>query len=161
MTRPREITPNLLDAVKGRFWSKAVKSPNGDCLEWRAARARRDYGKIEIEGQWWPAHRIAYALAKSIPSPDKIVRHSCDNPRCVNPDHLDVGDDWANAQDRKNRGREPDRRGEANGRCRLDTRTVTEIRASRARHVDLARRFQVSPSTIRDIRSGRRWGHVQ
>lgn len=159
MKPARPITKAMLAGVSARLFGRVEQSDG--CMEWPGARYARGYGRISIGGQWWPTHRIAYALTKGIPSPGELVRHKCDNPPCINPDHLELGDDWLNAQDRKLRGREPDRRGQNNGRCRLTTDDVRAIRSSPLGYKRLARLYGVGRTTIRDARSGRNWSHAR
>lgn len=161
MTQARKITRAMLVGVADRLWPKASINEESGCLEWLGSRTSRGYGRILIGREWWPAHRIAYAIAKSIPAQNELVRHKCDNPRCINPAHLEPGDDYLNAQDRKERGRDPDRRGENNGRARLSVDDVKEIRRSALGGRALARKLGMPESTIRYARSGRNWGHIQ
>lgn len=92
--------------VKDRFMSKVRKDPGG-CWTWIAVRTRRGYGKFYMGGRMIAAHRVSYGLFNGQLSPRTVVMHSCDNPSCVNPDHLSVGSFAENATDmaRKNRGK--------------------------------------------------------
>ncbi len=87
-----------------RFWLRVDRS--GDCWEWTGARQGRGYGKVGVgKAKSALAHRVSYELSNG-PIPDgMIVCHRCDNPPCVRPDHLFLGDDLANALDRESKGR--------------------------------------------------------
>lgn len=88
-----------------RFWGK-VKKGEG-CWEWQGSINTTGYGQIYLGAgrRRSVTHRVSYELAKG-PIPDGlVVMHSCDNPRCVNPDHLSVGTHADNAADRDAKGR--------------------------------------------------------
>lgn len=91
-----------------RFWSHVDRRGGNDdcCWRWTAARDRRGYGRFGPErGQTVFAHRFAFQLECG-PIPDGFcVLHRCDNPACVNPDHLWLGDRAANHFDMVQKGR--------------------------------------------------------
>jgi hypothetical protein len=90
--------------IEERLWSRAVKQPNG-CWEFSGNRHVQGYGVIRHEGRSRRAHRVAYELAHG-PIPERmVVMHSCDNPPCINPEHLSVGTVAENNRDRQNKGR--------------------------------------------------------
>ena len=75
-----------------------------DCIEWTGAK-RRGYGAVRYKGAIWGAHRAAWD-AQVGPIPDgMIVCHSCDNPACVNVEHLFLGTHLDNARDKGAKGR--------------------------------------------------------
>lgn len=118
------------------------------------------YGRFQYEGRLLKsAHRVAYELAVGPIPVGLLVRHTCDNPPCCNPAHLELGTNADNASDRDTRGRLGERRGEANGNARLNEQQVREIRAAAASR-GLAAVYGVSPVTIQAIRARRIWKHV-
>lgn len=88
--------------------------------------------------------------------------HKCDNRKCVNPAHLVPGTAKENTHDMLNKGRGKwvHKHGEDSNFAILKEDDVREIRASKERGIDLAKRFGVSPTAICDIRRGRSWKHV-
>lgn len=88
-----------------RFWAKVDRKSASECWPWLAS-FRGDYGYIRITGKGEQAHRIAWALAngRSIPA-GLLIRHSCDNPACCNPQHLLLGTQAQNVLDAIERGR--------------------------------------------------------
>ena len=74
------------------------------CIEWTGARDP-NYGNRKVDGVMWKAHRYAWAEANG-PIPDgMMVLHSCDNPPCVNVDHLFLGTNMDNLRDASRKGR--------------------------------------------------------
>ncbi|GAA3882836.1 HNH endonuclease [Haloarcula argentinensis] len=155
-----------LKKVSGRFWSKVDKGDAEDCWEWQAARSDsgfgngRGYGQFKFDGSMRNAHRIAYALENGDPE-GELVLHKCDNPGCVNPSHLYLGDQSDNVQDMFERGRKS-HSGDDNPPSKLQRSDVVEIkhRLSDETHSSIAEDFGVSRSTISMISSGDNWGHV-
>jgi hypothetical protein len=153
-----------------RFWSKVSVTPSTkSCWEWQGCTDSSGYGNFRVP-QFGRvnigAHRVSYMLYNGDFPPDgMLVRHTCDNPRCVNPLHLEYGTKKDNAQDMVDRGRVAvrDRRGESNGAAKLDDSKVRDIRsllAAGRNTVDLARQYGVSHDTISLIASGKTWKHV-
>src|SRR5512138_3094264 len=132
-----------------RFWSHVDRT--GDCWEWSANRLPSKYGLFNVRlGKSVLAHRVAYELAKE-PIPDGMcVLHRCDNPPCVNPDHLFLGTDADNTRDRVQKGRAAS--GERNSQAKLTPALVMAIRRAAARGVTaaaMARAAGVSHETVR------------
>lgn len=130
-----------------RFWAKVDRRPNTACWEWNASRTGYGYGQFSVEGTATGAHRYSYELHNG-PVPDGLhVLHRCDNPPCVNPDHLFLGDRTANMADMAAKGR-------ARNLCDLTPDNVQAIREQHgggARQVELAMRYGVSQSHVSAI----------
>lgn len=138
-----------------RFWGKVKKRRSG-CWEWTGARTPFGHGKFWLNGHVVRAHRVA-ARVHDLP-PEIVVRHRCDNPSCVRPDHLEIGTVQENVNDRQRRGRS---RG---GRPKLDAKKVRRIRAlaesGEYTYADLAARYGVHPSTVARAAKAERWTYV-
>ena len=91
---------------------------------------------------------------------DKVVRHRCDNPACINPAHLELGTQKDNVQDSVLRGRAIRSPGESNGRSKLTVDQVLEIRASAEAGIKLAQIYGVSSAVISGIKLRKLWKHV-
>ena len=76
-----------------------------DCDIWESAKTPSGYGQISIAGRIYYAHRIVWMQNNG--HTDLNVLHSCDNPSCVNIEHLRAGDQRENARDMYDRGRHP------------------------------------------------------
>lgn len=106
------------------FWEKVNKS--GNCWEWLGVKNSKGYGYLKNEGHMTSAHRFVYEL-KVGPIGVLHVCHHCDNPGCVNPDHLFLGTQKDNMQDCVKKGR-INQRGEKNNNCKLTDVEVMRIR---------------------------------
>ena len=113
-----------------RFWSSVDKS--GECWLWtKSTTGPMGYGQFNCNGTILTAHRMSYAIVHRRVPQDTLVCHTCDNPICVNPDHLFLGDYLINNQDMfaKGRGYVFDGThiiGTQNHNAKLDERKVSE-----------------------------------
>jgi hypothetical protein len=145
-----------LESVARRFWSKVDKTES--CWIWRACRERRGYGCFSGLGKCRLAHRVAWMLVHG-EWPATGLRHSCDNPSCVNPAHLSLGTHAQNMADMVARGRSY--RGER--RSALTEDMVREIRRLALEGVsmrEIGRRFGIGAPHVCRIKQGKKWAHL-
>lgn len=93
-----------MEALKKRFEEKFIIEASG-CWVWTAATMGIGYGYFRVENKLHGAHRVAYELYKGPITGDNHVLHTCDNPACVNPDHLFLGSNQDNIKDKQEKGR--------------------------------------------------------
>jgi len=93
----------LTERQLANFWSKVDQS--GDCWLWTGFKNPAGYGVVSLSGKLRTAHRVAVAIRDGVMPEGLVVRHSCDNPICVRPDHLILGTQGDNMRDRAKRGR--------------------------------------------------------
>jgi hypothetical protein len=106
------------------------------------------------------AHRVSYeAHFGSIPE-GLVVMHSCDNPACIEPEHLSVGTQLDNVTDMIQKNRKVILRGQAHGRTRLTDDQVKEIYLSDLSDSALAKQFEINRSVPWKIRRGHLWVHI-
>ena len=111
------------------------------------------YGRISFNRVTYPAHRVAYFLVMGeMPNPDLDTCHSCDNPHCVNPYHINECTRQHNMQEAVLRGRINTQK--------LTVEDVLDIRSSDASGVVLAYVYGVTPPTISKIRNCITWNFI-
>jgi hypothetical protein len=155
---PRKLT------LADRFWSKVDRRGADECWPWTAALNEHGYGVMRPGGQrsgpTIKAHRVSLMLA-GVDIDGLVIRHSCDNPPCVNPAHLSVGTKADNSADMVSRDRHA--RGSRSGTHKLIEPQIVEIRRRAEAgefHRVLAAEYGVSRPTITDIANGKTWRHV-
>jgi len=175
MTTKRDWTRTKKAPWPERFWRQVEKSDG--CWNWTAASNPGGYGLIRIDGRLCKAARVCLAL-HGIEIPEgACVLHHCDNPRCVNPDHLFIGTHQDNMADMCAKGRqqqderssarlhpEATPRGVTHYAARLTEEDVREIRRladAGHTHRALAARYGVSHQNINAITARKTWRHVE
>ncbi len=153
---------DLLPAVVLRFHAKYERRP-GRCWEWTAHRNSWGYGRFRCGKRLWLAPRFQWVLCRGRIPRGKLVLHNCDNPGCVNPNHLWLGTNMDNSKDKIAKGRDRPLRGVANGRAILTESDVREIRSLAEDGVsirEMAEHYDVGESTIGYITTRRSWAHI-
>lgn len=133
---------------------KSVKRDSG-CIEYVGTKDKDGYGVICYNGKTSRAHRIAYELAKG-PIPSNLqVLHKCDNPCCINPEHLIVGSSRDNQKDKVNKNRQA--KGASHGAAVLTAEDVEKIRADSRLLKFIAKDYGICVSQVGNIRRGESW----
>lgn len=146
--------------LRERFLEKFVVSETG-CWEWTGLKGKWGYGTIGYDRRTCLAHRIAYELFKDPIPQGLLVLHRCDNPGCVNPDHLFLGTNDDNMRDMAAKGRST--KGSRNTESKLTEEIVARMRDRHARgesYVSIARAYGVNETTARRAIRGLTWTHV-
>jgi hypothetical protein len=155
-----------------RFHEKYIKNKN--CWEWIGTKIKSGYGQIAAKGKLILSHLFSYELYYGEFNKKLHVLHKCDNPSCVNPDHLFLGTDRDNSLDCRLKGRDTcfkkgqkslvDNRGSKSGKAKLNEEKVKDIKyrlQSNETIASIARFYCISSSIISGIKHGYRWSHVQ
>lgn len=152
------------------FWEgfDARTKREGECIVWtrRDGRAYLGYGAAWPDGEWrMPigAHRLAWMRANGPIPPGLLVLHRCDNPPCVNPDHLFLGTIADNNRDRDEKKRSVYLRGERHHNARLTAEAVKRIRFLCSNGFPqrmIAAAYGVTRAAISGIMTRRLWSHV-
>lgn len=143
------------------FVSRVDVDQTTNCWLWNGSVNSWGYGRtINNISPERAAHRISFHLHKGPIPRGLLVLHSCDVPRCCNPEHLFLGTNADNMRDMVRKGRRPARRGERSSAAKLTAAQVNEIRSSyelKQTVSSLSRRFGVSRRTIKFILDGVTW----
>lgn len=141
-----------------KFIEKVRFAPELDgCWVWVGARYTKGYAQMRFGKKQKRGSHISLLLFKRLVVPKgKGACHTCDNPPCVNPDHLYVGNQKQNTADSINRGRYKF----CHMPRKLTAAKVKEIRSSTELGYVIAKRMGVSPQMVSDIRTWKGWKHV-
>lgn len=93
------------DLMVARFRAKIKVNPETGCHEWQGVHQSRGYGKIRLETVAHYAHHVAWRLVNGDIPEGMRVLHRCDNPCCVNPQHLFLGTQRDRLLDAAQKGR--------------------------------------------------------
>ena len=151
--------------VEQRFRIQIVKTENG-CWNWIGAHDKDGYGWIRVSGRQVSAHRYSYTTSHGNIPDGLQVLHTCDNPRCVNPDHLFAGTHQDNMNGMMSKGRRANIYGVDSKNAKLTNEQVIEIRQRyKPRHPTdgcnaMAREFGVGQMEISRIINRKRWKHL-
>jgi hypothetical protein len=131
------------------------------CMEWNGAINKDGYAACSAYGLFKSAalHREVFRLYSG--ETPKVVMHTCDNTKCINPTHLVAGTHQLNMQDRASKNRQA--MGSKNGRAKLTEVQVRRIHKKRelgCSYAVLQALFGISRATVWRVLSGKNWGHV-
>lgn len=171
MADANSTTLPTLDA----FLAKVTKTET--CWLWMGKRRETGYGLMYFAGRYIRTHRLAWQLFRGDIPDGMEVCHRCDNPPCVNPDHLWVGTHAENMKDAAKKGRiasgdksgarlygAPWSKGELSGKAKLTTADVIEIRrlcdTLGMRQTKVAKMFGVSSCQVSVIVRRKQWKHI-
>ena len=147
--------------VREKLLTRREIDPETGCWLWTGARDKYGYGSIPVgPARSEKAYRAAYReFVAPIPEGAHVL-HRCDNPRCINPEHLFLGDQRSNMADMVKKGRQ--QRGERGSMAKLTEPDVLKIRslAGQLTHAQIARVFGVRPSAVTRIINRKRWAHL-
>lgn len=147
--------------IESRIEGKLVKTES--CWNWIGGHNGRGYGTAFNEkSRKEYVHRISYRLWVGPIPGGKMVLHSCDNPRCCNPNHLFLGTQKDNMGDCKIKGRSP--RGEKNGHAVVRPEMVSQIKdlyaSGEITQQEVADTFGLTRGMVHGIVIGRNWTHL-
>ena len=144
-----------LDTTKRKFHDR-YKVVDSGCWEWTATLCG-GYGKMMAFGEQY-AHRVAYIIYKGGLGDKDCVMHVCDNPCCVNPNHLVKGSHKDNMKDMA--GKKRAAWGEAHKDSKLTKEAVIELRKNKDSIHAIVKDFGVAFITARQAQRGITWKNI-
>ncbi|MES2287440.1 MAG: HNH endonuclease signature motif containing protein [Bacteroidota bacterium] len=165
---------NITEKDKIRFNSKYKINPDSGCWEWTgglksSSDPLNQYGKFSIglesnnSKRMVYAHRASYTIFKGEITNGLWVLHNCDNPKCVNPDHLFLGTRQDNVDDRERKGRNRILYGEQRYNTKLTNHTVANIKFDINKGLtkkEILKKHNLSPVIYKDIKAGKTWKQI-
>lgn len=148
-------------SLQERFDAKYTPEPNSGCWLWAACVDKDGYGIIAFGTRGKKkeaAHRVSWEMQNGTIPHGLQVLHRCDNPSCVNPDHLHVGTGAENHADKARRDRSPF--GERQGGHKLTEQQVIAVLHDERPQTTIASDYGVSQSAISLIKRGQNWARV-
>jgi len=150
--------------ISERFWEKVNIKNENDCWEWRAStRHGFGYGQFSFNGYPEFAHRVSWIIKYGDIPNNTVICHACDNPLCVNPLHLFLGNQLTNIKDMMSKSRDAFV-GERNPNAKLNEKMVREairLRDNGNSFTSISRVFNVSRQTITDAIKRKTWKHIK
>lgn len=153
---------NIDDKVLERFWTKVLVNDIDACWIWQASCTIDGYGTFWFNPKTIRAHRFSWILVNGDIPDDMSVLHTCDNPPCVNPNHLFLGTNQDNINDKIAKSRH--RIGENNSNAVLTDDKVRQIKqlykTGKYSQRALADLFGVSVTQVCHIMQRKKWKHI-
>lgn len=167
MTTAARTFDERLQTFRRRFLSDKERFDDGyavdsnGCWVWnKSTRGTKPYGQFWMRGKNMKANRASWILYKGSIPHGMCVLHNCDNPSCVNPEHLFLGTNQDNSDDMYQKGRDRHLSCESHPLSKLTKQQVLEILNSNEKQKDLAMKFKVCKMQISRIKRGLRWKGV-
>ena len=149
---------------KERFLSYFPKNYNESymldlCWEWQGAISRSGYGNTCYGCENYLAHRMSYIIFNGPIRSDQLIRHTCDNPKCVNPNHLITGNNSDNSIDMVKRN--PRSNIKLNEEAVKVIKWMLKYQYEKGLGRKLAKAYKISPSIISRIHTNKYWSWVK
>jgi hypothetical protein len=149
--------------LKAFLIRNAVSISDSGCWNWKRSLSNEGRAVIRILGKIHHTSRVSFVVFKKEPVGDMLVCHSCDNPICVNPEHLWLGTPKDNMVDMSNRGRYRDQKGTKHNLVKLTEEDVLNIRdkvATGYTQKSMADKYGISFQQVSRIVRKERWKHL-
>jgi hypothetical protein len=148
--------------MEDRFWMYVDRGEGGECWEWEGQRHYlQGHGRFKFDEDYYYAHRVAYRLEYG--EIGGQINHSCENPPCVNPNHLYDGSQQENMEDASESDSFNPLRGEDVEVSKLTESQVVEMReryAAGETQTELAADYPVNQARVSRIVRGEAWPHA-
>ncbi len=154
---PHHVAFLVGSSLEEKFWFKVDKRDRDECWEWQGGLDRDGYGSLQYDR----THRISWAIHYGEVPTGRWVLHHCDNRRCVNPQHLFLGDAVTNNADMVSKRRH--HHGSRHYARKIDEVVAAEIKTLLHGGVSasqVASSLGVSRALVKGIQRGKNWKHV-
>lgn len=149
------------ETEEDNFWKRAVHEKKviredlGEC--WETIRNKMQFS---YNGKAMLSHRVAYTITKGEIPKGMVIRHKCDNSKCINPEHLELGSQQENIQDKVKRGRVPS--GDKHMNAKLTNIVALEIYNFKGTQSlsETARQYNISKQNVKSIWDKKTWKHI-
>lgn len=157
--------PNAHRPIEERFWRYVAVGDPDECWLWTGTSYLNGYGQLSLKGRHVYAHRLSWEIHFGpIPPHDSYhgtcVLHHCDNPACVNPEHLFLGTNAENIDDMIQKGRY-NRHKRTNKLSESDVLKIREMAAQGMIQSHIAKAFGVGNVTISNVVLRKSWAWVK
>ena len=133
------------------------------CIELtKGTTARGGYSRIWLNGRYYLGHRYVFELVHGEIPKGMCICHKCDNPACVNINHLWIGTQADNIRDKVRKGNQT--KGSMVNTAKLNEKQVAVIKYNLSHGESctyLANKYGVKPVTISQIKTNRNWKHIK
>ncbi len=142
----RKCRPLEWEECENGCWEVTSHKPNDE-----------GYVRLILNKETISAHRLIYQECFGAIPDGLIVRHKCDNPKCINPEHIEVGTHMDNTMDKMSRERQWKPTGKKNPKAKLTEVDVEFIRSGEGKLVDKALKLGITYKHASDIKCGKYW----
>ncbi|MDX1532835.1 MAG: HNH endonuclease signature motif containing protein [Nitrosopumilaceae archaeon] len=164
--RLKDLSKNELKEHMLKRIRKHIRTKDS-CWIWIGAKDKNGYGLMPsgLKGDQFPerrVHRIIWHLFNSPIEKGKVVCHKCDNPSCVNPEHLFIGLPKDNTEDMLKKGRGI--KGETSPSSKFKEKDIKEMRKKfnqGVRPLNIMKEFNISRQHLHSIVTFKSWQHVK
>lgn len=155
---PRRVGPTTKWWIQ--YWVET--DPKSGCWIWERYKDPHGYGRTSENNHPVLVHRLAWMLWRGEVPKGMFVCHKCDNPSCVNPNHLFLGTAKDNNADRTSKGRSMPSgvRGEQHGMSAITEEQARSIFNEPGIQRDIAKKFGITQHAVWCIKAGRTWKHI-
>lgn len=130
------------------------------CIEWIGSKSKFGYGRVRVGENILSAHRAAWESVNGEIPDGLCVLHKCDNPPCINVDHLFLGTQADNVADMNAKGRQAVNKGEGNPRAKLTDEHIKRIRQDVRLRSEIAIDYGISRVYVGSIQREDVWRHI-
>lgn len=160
-----KVLSDYLGEKRAEKFTNSVELKENECIEWTAGKSSDGYGSFYVNNKLEKTHRITARCFIRPAKDDEIVCHSCDNTKCLNPDHLFYGTYKDNNQDRAKKGRNRNQNGNKNNMSKLTENQIGEIKhklnEGKLLQREIAEQYGVTQVLISKIKLGKLWSWLK